>query len=149
MLNNENQTWVIVANSNICQIYTYNKKPGHLSLHKDIQHPESKLKNSELTSDKSGQYKARDTTRGNYSPHMDAKEIEMDNFAREIAKILNQERSLNHYNNLILVASARTSGLLFQHMDKNVKELITHHIQKDIVHLANHELIDFIKSNLQ
>jgi protein required for attachment to host cells len=147
MLINDNKSWVAVVNSNTCQIYSYSKKPEQLTLLKEIDHPESKLKNSELTSDKSGSYKARDAVRGNYSPHMDAKEIEINNFAREVAKTLGHERSLNSYDRLILIASARTTGLIFQHIDKHVKELITHNIQKDILHLANHELLDFIKTN--
>lgn len=138
---------VITANSNTCRIYHYNKHPAGLTLHKEINHPENKLKNSDLTSDKSGHYQGGTSAHGAYSPHMDAKDIKIDNFSREIANELNQERNHNGYEHLILIAPPHVCGLLSQHLNKHVKDLISNHIQKDIVHLPDHELLKFLQEN--
>lgn len=138
---------VIVANSNTCRMYHYNKHPSDLTLYKEIVHAENKLKNSDLTSDKSGHYLAGNHSRGAYSPHMDAKDIKIDEFLREVATELNQERNQQEYDHLIIVAPSHVTGLLFQHLNKHVKSLITQNIQKDILQLPQHELLDFIKTH--
>jgi protein required for attachment to host cells len=140
---------VVTANSNDCRIYHFDKPHANLTLLSEISHPENKLKNSDLTSDRSGHYQAGGTSgRGAYSPRMDAKEIEIDNFSREIANILNKERNGNEYKKLILIAPSHMSGLLNQHLNKHVKELIVNHIQKDLQHLKTHELLEFLKENI-
>lgn len=139
---------VVTANTNACKIYHYDIHPGQLTLLSEINHPENKLKNGDLTSDKPGHYQAGGSSgRGTYSPSMDAKEVEVDNFSREIAKTLNKERNEREIEKLILIAPSHMVGLLNQHLDKHVKELISNQIQKDLQHLKTNELLDFLKEN--
>jgi len=56
MLPNE-ITWVIVFDSSHCSILTIKKKPKGLNLIKELNHPENKLRDIDLTSDKPGRYK--------------------------------------------------------------------------------------------
>lgn len=136
---------IVTANSSQCRIYRYNKQPVELSLHKEINHPENRLKTSELAADKSGHYQTSSGGSGAYSPPMDPKEVKIDDFSREIARELNQERTQNGYDDLIIIAPPHVTGLVFQHLNKNVKDQITKHIQKDIMHLPDHELLEFVK----
>lgn len=142
--------WVINTNSNTCHIYHY-EKPTQLTLVKEILHPEIRQKKSEyLTSDKPGHYKSDGSgSGGTYSQHTDPKEAAIESFSREIAKELNHGRNQRSYEKLIVIASPQMSGALFQHLDKHVKELISNNIQKDLQHLKNHELLDFLKTNAQ
>ena|SRR5579862_223702 len=141
---------VVTVNSNACRIFHYDKHPAQLTLINEMNHPASKLKNGDLTSDRAGHYQVTSTAgRGSYSPHMDAKDVEIDNFSREIAKLLDKERSQKEYEKLILIAPAHMFGLLNQHLNKHVKELIINHIQKDLQHLKTHELLEFLKENTQ
>jgi len=39
--------------------------------------------------------------------------------------------------------------LLFQHINKLVKKLVTHNIEKDLMHLPDHELLSFLKTHAQ
>ena len=76
---------VVTANSNACRIYRYNKHPAQLTLLSEINHPDSKLKTGDLISDRPGHYQAGGTAgRGAYSPHMEAKEVEIDNFSEKL-----------------------------------------------------------------
>lgn len=140
---------VVVTNSNTCRLYQYNKHPADLTLYKEFFHPENKLKSSDLTSDKSGHYMAGQSSRGAYSPHTDPKEVKIDEFVREIAKELNQERNQQDFEHLIIIAPPHITGLLTLHLNKQVKNLITHHIQKDILHLPDHEILAFLEKNTQ
>jgi len=138
---------VINTNTNTCRMYSYNKHPPQLILVKEISHPENKLKNSDITSDRSGHYKARLSGRGAYSPHMEAKEINIDNFSREIASELNKERIKQDYDELIVIANPHMNGLLAKHIDKHVKDLIVNTIEKDLLELHERELLDYLQAH--
>ncbi len=136
--------WIINANSNICRIYNFQKSKSLLTLLKEINHPESRLKAEELlTSDRPGHYQTSYGAHGAYSPHMEAKEVEIDHFAREIASEINEGRNKQLYDKLIVIAAPKMSGLLFKHIDKHAKEMVINDIQKDLIHLTETELLDF------
>ena len=137
--------WVINSNSSICHIYEYHKKNSQLNLIKELQHPENKLKKEDFLSDKPGHYKSNTSTRGAYSQETDPKETKIDSFYREIAKELDQARCNQNYDELIIIAPPHLNGLLFQHLDKHVKELVIHNIKKDLLQLPDHELIKFLQ----
>lgn len=147
MTTNHYVTWVLNSNTNACRLYQYSKKPLQLSLLKEIQHPENRLRDIELTSDKPGHYQAGGHTHGAFSQETDPKEIKIDSFSREIAKELNDGRNNNAYAQLIIIAAPHMSGLLLQHMNKHVKELISHSIKKDMYHLSQHELLAFLQEH--
>jgi len=137
---------VINTNSNTCKIYHYKKSPAELTLLKELTHPESRLKSENLTADKPGKYRS-DTagSGGAFTQRTDPKEIEIENFSREIAKEIDLGRVRNDFEKLILIAPPHMTGLLFQHLNKHAKDLIVNHIQKDLQHLKDHELLDFLK----
>jgi protein required for attachment to host cells len=148
-MSSNHATWVINTNSNTCRIYGYSKKPAELTLIKEIIHPENRLKDIDLTSDKPGRYKSSNGSHGAYAQRSDPKEIKIDDFSREIAKELDHDRNIHAYQNLIIIAAPHMRGLLFQHFNKNVIDLITHTIEKDIIHMNNHDLLDFLKIHTQ
>lgn len=142
--------WVISANTVACRIYHYDKHPPKLLLIKEIDHPENRLKKEEfLTSDKPGHYKSSSSTRGSYSQKTDPKEVEIDNFARQIAHELDQGRKKNAYNKLIIVTAPRMEGLIFQHIDKHVKNMVSNNLQKDLQNFSDHEILNYLQTNAE
>jgi protein required for attachment to host cells len=139
--------WVVNSDTTTCQIYQYEKKPPKLTLWKEIKHPEMRLKKSDyLTSDKPGRYKVRDLgSGGSFSQRTDPKEVEIDNFAREIARELNHHRAINDYEKLIIIMPPHLNGLFFRHLDKNVKNMISNNIHKDYQHLTQQELLNLLQ----
>lgn len=140
---------IINTNSNTCRIYHYDKHPAKLTLLKELSHPENRLKSGEITSDKPGHYKVDPSARGAYSPHMQAKDVEIDNFSREIAKELNNERNKKVYDELIVIAPPHMHGLLLHHLNKQVKELIINNFEKDLINYTDHELLQFLQTHAQ
>lgn len=145
---------VLITNTNSCKIYQYVKSPAKLSLLNAIQHPENKLKSGELVSDRPGHYQggsggAGQAARGAFSFPSDPKQIEIDNFARQIAVLLNEERNKNAFDKLIVVAPPHMDGLLMQHLNKHVKGMVTNNIKKDIMHYNDHDLLHFLHENAQ
>ncbi len=137
-------TWIVSTNSNLCRIYLFEPHEKKVTLLKELSHPENRQKSSDLTSDRSGRYQAG-AAHGSYQPHMDPKESAINDFAREIAQTLEHERSINAYAKLILIAGPHMMGLLLEHCNRHVKELIVNEIHKDIVHYTDHELLTFLK----
>lgn len=140
--------WVINTNSNLCRIYHYHKSPAELTLLKELAHPEARAKNSDyLTSDKPGAYIGRDLAHGAYSPHTDPKTVEIEKFSREIARELDHARKVNSFEKLIIITPPHMSGMLLNQLDKHVKERLTHKFNKDLLHLSEKELLDYLKEN--
>lgn len=138
--------WVLNCNTSICKIYEY-KKPDHFVFLKEINHPENKLKNSELVSDKSGHYQAG-PAHGAFSPDTEPKTVKVIEFLKEVARELDKGRNEQVYQNLIIVAAPHTSGMLKQQLNKHIDSLISNHIQKDMMHLNQQDFLHFIKENI-
>jgi protein required for attachment to host cells len=140
-------SWLVTANSNTCRIYHLKRQGFVLTLLKEIEHPEMKLKPSEhLTTDKPGKYHANGTQQGAFEPHTNPKEVEIEHFTHEVAKALNKARNENAFEGLILVAEPGMMGRLNKHLDKHVVSMIEREIHKDVVRLSQHELSEFIKN---
>jgi protein required for attachment to host cells len=140
--------WVVTANTNRCRIFNYDMNPHQLTLVKELHHEEAVLKDSDLVSDKPGHYKTSGPTHGSFSPHEEPKTVEREVFAREIAKELDNNRKQNQYKKLIMVIPPYMNGLVHQHLDKHVKECITHNLNKDYSYLKEHEILDTLKHDL-
>ncbi len=142
--------WVITANTNNCRIYHYDKSHAKLDLLKEISHPEFRQKASEgLTTERPGHIQTGISSRSSYEPHMDAKEVEVDRFSKEIADELDKGRKASSYEKLIIVTPPHMNGLLLKHLDKHAKQLVINNIHKDIQHLSKIELVDFLKTHAQ
>lgn len=141
-------TWVVVADSNSCRIYDYHKKPDVLTLKKEMSHPENKLRDTDLTSDKPGRYRSGDSVHGAYTPHSDPKAVKIDDFSREIAVALDHGRGTNAYAHLILILLPHMEGLISQHMNKHVKAMVTKTIGKEVTHLDEHALLTYLQEHL-
>lgn len=139
--------WVINSNSNTCRIYQYDKKHAKLNLVKEIQHPENKLPTRDTISDRPGHYKANGSKRGAYSQPTDPKDIKIDDFYRQIANDLDRARSQNSFKELIVITAPHTNGLLINHMNKHVQEMVSHNIQKDLINLSEKELLEYLRTN--
>lgn len=135
--------WIVTANTNNCRIYEFHDNT--LKLFKEINHPENKLKDSEIGSDKPGRYNSSNSIGGGtYAPHTEIEDIQDSDFSREIAIELNEARNKNIYKELIVIMPAQIEGLFSKHLNKNVKDLIKLTIQKNIMHLSEKELFNYL-----
>lgn len=141
------ETWVLVSNTNCCRLYKYDKNPGHLTLLKELNHPENKLRDIDLVADRPGHYSSSGDARGAFTQPNDPKEIKIDDFSREIAKELDHCR--NSYSKLIIIAPPRMDGLIHKHLNKHVDNLVSHDIKKDLMHLKEKELLAYLHENTQ
>lgn len=140
--------WVVIANTNDCKIYHFQKSPAQIRLLKELSQSENKLKARDyLTTDRPGHYHTNESGRGSFSPHNEPKQVEYDNFARHIAEALNAARNAQEFEELIMVAEPHMHGLIDLHLDKHVKNMITHTLQKDLLKMPEKELLSYLLQN--
>ncbi|KTC86836.1 MULTISPECIES: host attachment protein [Legionella] len=147
IIKNKHVQWLVVFDSTICRIYEYDK--DQLILIKELQHPDNKLRDIDITSDKPGRYQSKGYAHGAYSQESDPKEIKIENFSREIAHMLDHGRNTQAYESIVLVGSPHMNGLLLKHINKQVKNLITHNIEKDFIHLGESDLLVRLKEMIK
>jgi len=136
--------WVVCCDSASCKIYEY-KKQDHFDMIHSIDQAEGKLRTSDLASDRPGKFKKKSTKVSMLAQPSDPKEIIIMEHLKDIASLINNSRTNNKFENLVIVASPKTSGHLIQELDKNTSDKITHNIQKDLMHLSEKELFEVIK----
>lgn len=136
--------WIILANTNVCHIYYYNKI-SDIRLFKEISHPENKLKNQELDTDKPGRYYSVGQNRGTYEKENTSLEQNINSFAHEIAQELENAADHNQYEALTLIMPSQIYGLVKNHLSKKVHDKVKKVIQKNIMNLPANELNAYLE----
>jgi protein required for attachment to host cells len=121
-------TWILVANSSLAKLYANLGPNQGLKLVKELMHPASRQKNSDLVSDHPGSNIAG---KGNGEPQTLPKEHEAKVFAQEIARELYQGRAANAYGRAILVAPPGFMGVINSTLDGPTAKMVTDRFEKD------------------
>lgn len=141
-------TWVLVANAGEARLFGAENINQSLHCLKEFNHPESREKSSDLTSDRPGHYQSKGTGHGSFAEHTDPKDYEAERFASELADVLEKGRTANEYKKLVLVAAPHFHGLLNTHMNEHTRELVVNNIQKDFTAIETHELPKRLKESI-
>lgn len=137
---NHPSTWVVVANSCEAKLFTISKFP-HIELLDKLEHPESKLHDQDLISNKPGRnFQSTNTTRHAYSPETDPKRQEIELFAKQLADYITSNHQKNAFQRLYLIASPAVLGMLRSHFSKQVQESIVKEISKDLINHTDQEI---------
>ena len=141
-------TWILVANASLAKLYANLGPNKGLTLVKELIHPESRQKNGELVSDRSGAMGAVGSGGGSMQPQTLPKQHEAKVFAQEIAQALYQGRTSNAFKRAILVAPPAFMGLLNAVIDGPTAQLITDRFEKDYTKTPENELGDWRSSTI-
>lgn len=141
-------TWVLVANASAATIFCNDGPNKGLVRVKALDHAASREKSSDLVTDRPGHTQSRGNGRGAYVPAKTPKEIEAERFSLEIARELNHGRTSNAFQRLILIASPHFMGLVNQHLDPHVRQLVSASIEKDYTKLAEKELAGHLENHI-
>ncbi|MEQ8803395.1 host attachment protein [Haliea sp.] len=139
-------TWLLVANASRARLFATQARPRTLTLLEEFSHPQSREKNEDLSSDRPGHFQTTSqgmdgANRGAFAEPTNPKDYEHERFAAELAEHLNEGRTSNRYDNLMLVASPHFLGLLNQQLNEHVAKLATVHVSKDYTALDEAALV--------
>lgn len=136
--------WVVTLDSNTCRIYDFDRKEQLLKLIKEWSHPENKLRNVDLVSDRPGHYKAPQTSRGAFAD-VDTHEELIRRFTHEVADLLYKHH--REFEKFIAIVPPRVLGFLNQYLDEAVKEKMLTSLKKDYMHWSSHELQTYLRDH--
>lgn len=139
------RSWIIVANASSAKIYETPRAKlfngsCHLKLVQELEHPESRLKEGELTATVSGH--------GNLLESVDPKQNEHEKFAKELVAHLNQGKNTQAFEDLIIVAPAHFMGQINKEIDIPLKSFISSTIEKDYTKLDDKKIQACIADNI-
>ena len=143
--------WVLVANGSEARLFEMDAHANNISLLDTIDHPESRKKGSELSSDRPGHFQGENTgaTHGAFNEPVDPKSYELERFAMQLSALLEEGRLKNRYKEVVLVASPHFHGQLNKHLHKQVKKMVSHHIEKDYTQVAEGKMLETLRPYLK
>jgi len=140
--------WILIANASEASIYTSPKAKlfngnTSLSLITHFTHPQSREKDSDLVADKLGH-----SGHGTLVDASDPKQLEAEIFAKELLEELEKGRIKNLFDDLMIVAPPKFSGLLNQYINGQLDQMLSLNIQKDYTKDKEQTLIAHLKEHL-
>ena len=126
-------TWILIAHRGGARVYAQRGRRRDLELIEEFEHPEGRLKNREIDSDRPGRsFDSRGVGRHAYDKEQEPTEHVAERFARQLATLLDQGRMREHYARLVLVAEPRFLGNLRAALNPATAALVTATIDKDL-----------------
>lgn len=140
-------TWIVIANETKASIYSADK--GNIGIAHTIEHPDGRLQDRALLSDRPGSSSMPTGTgnnkRATFNPRSDQHQNEQQNFAREVAKFLEKANGQHDYHDLIICAEPHFYGVLKNELTANVVNSIKKNVLKDYIPFPENKLKEVLK----
>lgn len=134
---------IVVADQSEADIYELEQRDIPPQLVQRLEDPDARLHDRDLKSDRPGRVfdhaAAAGGRRGAVGHHATGGErsprkVEARRFARRIAEALDEARSENRYDRLVVIAPPAFLGLLREEMPAAVQAMLSAEVGKDLVH---------------
>jgi protein required for attachment to host cells len=136
--------WVLVSNSATAKIYLVKNNQDLIEI-EHLQHPESRLKASELVSDRQGRgHESNTQARYAYDPTTTVKEVEYAQFAKDLSAHLNAAHVAGKFDKLYIAAGPHFLGLLREAISPGIIRVLAGEITKDITHLDPKKVREYL-----
>ncbi|WP_027369843.1 host attachment protein [Desulfovermiculus halophilus] len=137
----EYKAWVVVADSSRARIFGAKARGGGLTELEVMYHPESRLKDSELQTDKPGRMYSMQGEFRSATEQTPARKIEAERFAQGLAEYLDKKHHEKHFERLVLAASPTFLGQLRNECSDRLSKAVVNEINKDLSNLEKAEEI--------
>ena len=139
-------TWILSANRSSASLFESDWLSKSIRRIRDIPHPQGRLQNQEIDTDKLGRvFDSIGQGRHSTSPKQEPTEHIAQQFALELAEVLNKGRLTHAYDKLILVAEPKFLGILRAALNKNTESLVTQTVNKELVDIKEEDLAEYFK----
>ena len=137
-------TWILSANRSGASLFESDGKS--MRRLQDIPHPQGRMHNRETGTDKPG--RSFDSFgQGRHAMGTEQEPVEhiAQQFARDLAELLNKGRVDHVYDKLVLMAEPKFLGLLRAALDKNTAVLVVQTISKDLPNINEQDLAKYLE----
>ena len=133
--------WILLANASHARLLSRDSAAEPLMPVATMEHPESRLKASQLSDDRPGHEATDNSSGGNrYEPRSDVRRKEHQRFAREIAHRLDTGLADGSFSVLWLFASSPFLGELKAQLSDAVNKRVQHALDSDLTALGLSEI---------
>lgn len=138
--------WILVAHRSGARLFE-NRGPGKgLELLQTLEHPAGKLKNRQIDSDKHGRsFDRRGGGRHAYTAEQEPTVHVAEQFAKQLAALLDEGRTQQRYVQLVLVAEPRFLGILRSTLAAPTAALVSATLDKDLGNADPRELPRYLQ----
>lgn len=142
-------TWILVAHRSGARLFEKAGKGNGLQLVEEIRHPEGRLKNGDINSDKPGRaFDKFGGGRHSMSKEHEPKEQVAIQFAKQLAEVLDRGRTGGRYGKLVLVAEPRFLGELRAALPSHTAALVSATVDKDLGGISSHDIAGHLAGTL-
>ncbi len=140
------KTWVVVAESARARIFSVEPDRGEWNEIKDMVHEPSREHEVEINTDGPGTaFDSVGPGRHSMSQSEGPKEHEARKLSRQIAEVIDQGRTKNRFEQLVLAASPAFLGELRKSLSDPAEKMIVKEINKNLVQLKAAEIEDRLR----
>lgn len=127
------KAWIVVADSSRARIFTADTQSSPLQELETLAHPEGRLHEQNMDSDLPGKDAGNGGAGGHaYQDQTEPKEQETINFAKRIARHLDEGRNARKYEQLVVVAAPAFLGELRNQCSSQVEKLVCYELSKNL-----------------
>jgi protein required for attachment to host cells len=133
--------WILVCDASRAVVYSAEERGKDWRTVGSYSHPESRMKNSELTPTEPGHsLKSKGDTRHTVmETSTSPKDAEKAHFAQQLAEVMNDGANKQSFDGFVLVAPPHFTGLIEQHLSAEARKKATATVHKDYANIDARE----------
>lgn len=124
-------TWVVVADNSRARIFAAERAAGELLEIRDLAHPEARLHEGDLVTDKEGRARGQGGAHG-LGHELTRKQDGSERFAADVCAELETARASGQFDKLYLVAAPAFLGLLRRHLSSGLRQRVAGELDKNL-----------------
>ena len=139
-------TWILSANRSNASLFESDWPGKSMRRLQDISHPKGRLQNKDINTDKPGRsFDSMGQGRHSMGSDQDPIDHVAQQYASELAELLNKGRLSNAYEKLVLIAEPKFLGILRAALDKNTALLVVKSINKELLDVKEEDLEKYLQ----
>lgn len=139
---------ILIANASRAKILESDRGMRELRPLDAFDHPEGRARAGDLLQDRAGRLHKNGATRSAYEPHSTPHEVEMDGFARTLARRMGELCRERPAVPVILVAPPAMLGRLRTALDENVRRQVFLEMPHDYTAAPAKDLLESLRAEL-
>ncbi len=141
--------WILIADGGRARVFKANTGLTKIEPALAEELIADRRRSRDINADKPGRTKDRaGQAHHAYEPPTDPHENEEIVFAREVARLLDEERKKLAFDELAVIAPPKALGRLREAMPRELRKMVTREVDKDLTKLPLHELPEKLKALL-
>ena len=139
-------TWILSANRSNASLFESDWPGKSMRRLQDISHPKGRLQNKDINTDKPGRsFDSMGQGRHSMGSDQDPIDHVAQQYASQLAELLNKGRLTNAYEKLVLIAEPKFLGILRAALDKNTALLVVQSINKELLDVKEEDLEKYLQ----